>query len=635
MLDADAQPGRPGAPDDAALREQIGALEARIRTLRAEHMALQSECDFYRTIADYTHDWECWLSPDGTCLYSSPSCLTITGYSAAEFQSNAMLMLAIVYPDDRASIEAYLNDFVLGEKNQEQRNDLQFRIIRRDGSIAWISNASQPVLDSDGNYIGRRCSNRDITATKQMELALRESEERYRVMFEKNRAVKLLIDPGDGTIVAANSAAAAFYGYSQEALLRMRISDINLLPLEAIQQAMQQVIREQQSHFHFQHRLASGEIRDVEVHSSPLELGGRQLLYSIVHDVTARKQAEQQLQQKMQHLEQRNRQMLLLKHMADRFLVCANHQEVYQVIRSTCRRLFDGQSGALYLPEIGGSRLKQVVSWGDSLPKSALINWEDCLALQNRHSHMATSRSINRCRHNSWIVDTNALCVPLIAQGETLGLLTLYSSSICNEDEWKIRQQLAETVARQVTMALSNLAMRSRLQRQALQDGLTGLYNRRYLDETLPRELRRAARRRQPLGLIMLDIDYFKAYNDTYGHDVGDLLLQAVGAFLQSSVRAEDIACRYGGEEFLLMLPGASQEEAQRRAEDIRQGIANLRVQSGNQSLGAVTVSLGVASFPRHGSSADELVHRADLALYRAKARGRNQVHLAEAVAEP
>jgi diguanylate cyclase (GGDEF)-like protein/PAS domain S-box-containing protein len=757
MPGADSQKSQSGALHDAALQEQNNALKTQIRALRAEHIALQSECDFYRTIADYTYDWECWLSPDGTCLYSSPSCLKMTGYSAGEFQSNPTLMLQIVHPDDRARIEAYLNEFVLSEKNQEPSSGLQYRVIHRDGTITWISNASQPVFDSDGNYIGRRCSSRDITSAKAMELALRESEERYRVMFEKNQAVKMLIDPENGSIIDANPATVAFYGYDRAQLLQMKITDINILPAEEVRTEMQNARNEQRSYFLFRHRLASGEIRDVEVHSSPLEIGRRQLLYSIVHDITeqkraeqelrasearyrtlvqhfpdgvvllfdndtrflvaggrglevlglspqqmegrllrevvppavadigeplyravldgtapaeveqyygeqtyrtqavslrndageivagmlisqditARKQAEQNLQREMQHLEQRNHQMLLLKHMADRFLVCTSHREVYQVIRSTCRRLFDGQSGGLFIPEIGHSRLQQVVGWGDMLPDGSLINWEDCLALQDRHSHTATGRSGAHCRHNSEIADNDTLCVPLITQGETLGLLTLYSSKLHDKAEWQIWRQLAETVARQITMALSNLAMRSRLQRQALQDGLTGLYNRRYLDETLPRELQRAERRKQQLGLIMLDIDYFKAYNDTYGHDIGDLLLQAVGAFLMSSVRTEDIACRYGGEEFLLMLPGASQEEAQRRAEDIRHGIANLRVQAGKQSLGAVTVSLGVASFPRHGSNADELVHQADLALYRAKARGRNQVNLAEPVAEP
>jgi diguanylate cyclase (GGDEF)-like protein/PAS domain S-box-containing protein len=168
------------------------------------------------------------------------------------------------------------------------------------------------------------------------------------------------------------------------------------------------------------------------------------------------------------------------------------------------------------------------------------------------------------------------------------------------------------------------------LQEQAIRDPLTGLYNRRYLDETLPRELQRATRQGQPVGVIMLDIDHFKRVNDTYGHNVGDTLLRAVGAFLQHNTRGEDIACRYGGEEFTLVLPGASPEDACQRAEDLRVGIQALAVAHQGQTLDMVTASLGVAIFRMHGTTADALVSAADEALYQAKHSGRNRVVMAD-----
>jgi diguanylate cyclase (GGDEF)-like protein/PAS domain S-box-containing protein len=167
------------------------------------------------------------------------------------------------------------------------------------------------------------------------------------------------------------------------------------------------------------------------------------------------------------------------------------------------------------------------------------------------------------------------------------------------------------------------------LQEQAIRDPLTGLHNRRYLDETLPRELQRAERAGQPVGIIMLDIDHFKWFNDTYGHDAGDTVLRAVGAFLQQHTRGADIACRYGGEEFTLVLPGASLADTQQRAEELRAGILSLVVKHNGQALAQVTISLGVAVFPEHSALADDIIRLADQALYQAKRNGRNRVEVA------
>jgi diguanylate cyclase (GGDEF)-like protein/PAS domain S-box-containing protein len=169
----------------------------------------------------------------------------------------------------------------------------------------------------------------------------------------------------------------------------------------------------------------------------------------------------------------------------------------------------------------------------------------------------------------------------------------------------------------------------TRLHEQATRDPLTGLHNRRYLDETLPRELQRAERHHQPIGVIMLDIDHFKHFNDTYGHDAGDTLLRAVGSFLQRNTRGEDIACRYGGEEFTLVLPGAALADTRQRADKLCTGIQKLVVEYHGSLLDTVTASFGVAVFPDHATTADDLVRAADRALYQAKQGGRNGVYIA------
>ena len=181
-------------------------------------------------------------------------------------------------------------------------------------------------------------------------------------------------------------------------------------------------------------------------------------------------------------------------------------------------------------------------------------------------------------------------------------------------------------MAEHVALALSNLKLHETLRSQSIRDPLTGLFNRRFMEESLVREVLRAARNQGPLGVIMIDLDGFKSFNDTFGHDAGDTLLREFGFLLRNNIRAEDIACRYGGEEFTLILPEATLEATLERAEQIREEIKRLKVLHRDQDLGQVTVSLGVAVFPNHGTTGEALLRAADTALYRAKIDGRDRV---------
>ena len=174
------------------------------------------------------------------------------------------------------------------------------------------------------------------------------------------------------------------------------------------------------------------------------------------------------------------------------------------------------------------------------------------------------------------------------------------------------------------------MQLREELQNRSIRDPLTGLYNRRYLEESLEREINRARRNQHSVGVIMIDIDHFKRFNDTFGHDAGDAVLQEVGKLLKSSLRSSDIACRYGGEEMTLILPEACLENTRKRAEEVRQLIKQINLEHKRQSLGPVTASLGVACFPEHGTTGFSVIHVADTALYQAKKRGRDRVVVAE-----
>ena len=171
-------------------------------------------------------------------------------------------------------------------------------------------------------------------------------------------------------------------------------------------------------------------------------------------------------------------------------------------------------------------------------------------------------------------------------------------------------------------------SLQAELREQAVRDSLTGLFNRRFLEETLERELSAAARSRSNLTIILLDLDFFKDFNDEFGHEAGDAVLRVLGSLLRGNTRLSDVACRYGGEEFILVLPGASAEIALERAEDIRTAFAASEIIFRGRVLQA-TLSAGVAAYPTHGGRGDELIRAADAALYGAKRSGRNRIVLA------
>jgi diguanylate cyclase (GGDEF)-like protein len=221
----------------------------------------------------------------------------------------------------------------------------------------------------------------------------------------------------------------------------------------------------------------------------------------------------------------------------------------------------------------------------------------------------------------------------LAAQGETLGVLCVENwcgpggtAVEAGSDQGEVLERQATAAGERISLALANLRLREVLRAQSIRDPLTGLFNRRFMEESLDRELRRAMHGKEQLALLMVDIDHFKNFNDTFGHQAGDALLRALGNFLKESTRGQDIVCRYGGEEFVFVLPDASLDVARKRAELLREDVKKLNAQHGGQLLGAVTLSIGIAMCPDNGDSAGQLLKTADDALYRAKEAGRDRV---------
>jgi diguanylate cyclase (GGDEF)-like protein len=333
--------------------------------------------------------------------------------------------------------------------------------------------------------------------------------------------------------------------------------------------------------------------------------------------------------------ESRAKEVTLLAQMGALLHACATRDEACRIIARFMGELFPRLPAALYLANAPGEDLKPVIAQGALARTASPIVAVDCWALRRGQVHVVNRETGDlRCAHAA-DETARSLCVPLMAQGTAIGVLHIRDSSANaqdgEQDAHSASQALTETVAEQAALSLANLKLRDELRELSISDPLTSLYNRRFAQETLTREIHRAQREQGSIGIITFDIDFFKSVNDRYGHDAGDAVLKAVASELQSSIRGGDIACRMGGEEFAIMMPGASLRIARQRAEELRAAIAALRLRHAQVDLPAVSLSCGVAAFPEHGVTADALLRAADQALYRAKEAGRNRVESAAA----
>ncbi len=350
-----------------------------------------------------------------------------------------------------------------------------------------------------------------------------------------------------------------------------------------------------------------------------------QLQNEMIEKDFARNELDRQHESMMKQLEERSNRATMLAKMGELLQSCLSREEVVAAALGFAPKIFPAARGALVLLNSARSLAEVIGSWSECQVPAMEFDITECWALRTGHTHLVVAGDDTaRCQHAAG-VECAYLCIPILAQGETLGILHLQSMNEGSHFE-SAELSLKTTFAGQVGLSIANLRLREALRTQSVRDALTGLYNRRYLEETLDREVRRASRAQQSLGILMIDLDHFKTFNDAYGHDAGDAILRETGAALVKGVRTEDFVCRFGGEEFVVVLPTANLEAAQTRAENLRLKMKELTVLHLGRSMGMVTISIGVAALPQHGKSPKELIAAADAALYEAKRGGRDQV---------
>jgi diguanylate cyclase (GGDEF)-like protein/PAS domain S-box-containing protein len=493
------------------------------------------------------------------------------------------------------------------------------------GRKQWFLPAKEALRNSRGKIMGIIGTSLNTTDHKQQDEKLCQLRKAIETM-----QLGVTITDMDGKIIYTNSAEARMHGYEADDLigedlgifapaeLRKPMTPEQIKEMKRLRESIN--IRKDGSTFPV--RLMSDVIKDPA--------GEPVAIVTTCEDISMRKQTEDVLKQ-------RTRALALLNRMSDLLQACFSEKDTYSVVGRVCKKLFPSDSGCISIMDLSRNGLKVVEFWGNlpHPPYKSESHTNSAVRPDIPHT-IEYSDTGPLCPYQNSYSDNECLCVPISTSGEILGILSLCSKQGKSRDSdnnhthdtIKAKRMVLTRVAEHYARALVNLRLREALRMECIRDSLTGLYNRRYMEESLEREARRAKRRNSSIGIIMLDIDHFKDFNDIYGHDAGDIVLKKLGTFLHRHTRGEDIACRYGGEEFLLILPEAPLEVVMQRAKELHSGIKKLRIVYQKKPL-SITISAGVAVLPDHSSNVREVVKAADEALYRAKEKGRDQIMVA------
>ena len=543
----------------------------------------------------------------------------------------------------------------------------QAAFTRPDGShfqgevvVRSIVYKGSPAVQASIHDISEHVQERDI---------LQVSEERYRAISEISSDFAYMARVEENGEINVEWVVGAFQritGYPPEDLLAMRdwLSLADEQDASRVAEHRRAILEGDAPACEFRIRTRSDEVRWV-LHSTRAqrddEMGRVTYLYGAVQDITERKLLEetrdiitQKLRTWVNDLEHRRQEDGLLMEMGDILQSCVNVGEVYAVVGQYAKALFSGQSGALYTFDDNRRLVTAMVRWGDNLWSEEVFMMEDCWALRRGRLHsFAPPRKQLCCAHVSRPTEMSkpipgerrarllfegkslsgdvrpgaeniyTLCVPINAQSEILGILYLQFQT---DKDAERSEQLVSALAERTALALTNLKLRESLRAQAINDLVSGLHNRRYMLEILDHEIRRARLYDRPLSVALLDIDHLKQVNDLYGHMAGDAVMEKFGAMLKVYQQLGSSAGRYGGDEFLIVLPSTSIEEAFNLIDPLREQVRNLQVQFAEKLITGITFSAGVAAFPLHGDQPEAVLFSVEAALSRAKEDGYDRV---------
>jgi len=336
-----------------------------------------------------------------------------------------------------------------------------------------------------------------------------------------------------------------------------------------------------------------------------------------------RSQNERELMDRQLHLAQ---EVKLLGELNEWLQSSRSLDELFDMVVKFMGHMLPDCSGSVYVYSNSRDVLDGVSSWNGGEVKRH-IRPEGCWGLRRGRTYTYGASEVDFvCEHAEPHDDTPYFCFPILAHGETVGLMHLKKLEGASEERFLKSRKLAQMSAEQISMAIANVRMRDQLQEQSLRDPLTGLFNRRHMVDRLRHFVDLSGKKSRLVNVIYLDIDHFKRFNDTHGHDAGDFVLRAVGEILDDSCSNDEVACRMGGEEFVLLWPDVEPKELRKRVDSLCVKISGLSLNYQSKTLPKITASVGVANAPEHGTLPQDVIRAADEAMYHAKNTGRDRV---------
>lgn len=593
--------------------DALRAAEAKYRTLVENMPAV--------VYVDRAHE------PHNT-IYINSRVKEMLGYSPEDWIAKPNFCDDIVHPED---LERMWREAEGAQAQGRFAGD--YRYIAKDGRIVWVHDEAILLKnEADESYVWQGVI-LDITAQKEAEEALRRSEERFKLMAWATTDAVWDWDLQTNRIWWGEGLQKIFH-YPPEVIRAdpaWRLDHIHPEDQAKVNRAVNNALEGGMKFWSKEYRFqrVDGSYADIMDRGYVIRDDGDQpyRMVGSMMDITERKQSEETIR----------RQNEMLSELHQITLDLLKYREIGPLLNALvglAAKFLDASYVETLLLEGEGLVMKAATHNPHHLigervdSRDAVLAWQ---VFETRQPAVLSDYAHWDQHQNSYEgLQLHAVAnFPILNDEQCLGVLGLGREKPNHEfthDEIQSGLLFASLTA----LVLSNAQLREALREQSIRDPLTGLYNRRYMEEALGQQLHRVTRQLHPLGIIMIDIDFFKRFNDNYGHSVGDALLRELGRFLQSHVRVEDIACRYGGEEFLLIMPDAALEVVQIRAEYLRQAVRRLRVRAAGQSQQGITLSLGVAIYPQHGRNIETVLRAADSALYRAKQEGRDRVVVAE-----